>query len=256
MASGRFDVRLERMSIRLLFTCLVASLLLAACSDEPPELLSCEEADLEASRLRAELWDDPNACTSDEVCVPHSVDISCEAENNFFGACPVVAHVDSADALAEVDAVVAEQVCPLTRDCSTGPSCIEPEPRCVAFRCSDVPSGPGSCLAGCEALGCGDCAARCVGEPACVSAASSCGEVEACGMGRFVTAQTYDESAGCLEASVVVGILDSPPTTISGDLACGVGPDGREYVFHSGTYRSALGWPPCEDPSVFDAPAC
>lgn len=256
LASGRRGVRLDGMPIRLLFTCLFASALLVACADDEPEPLTCEEADLEASRLRAELWDDPNACTSDEVCVPHSVDITCEVENNFFGACPVVAHVDSAGALADVNAVVAEQVCPLIRDCDAGPSCIEPEPRCVAFRCAEVQSTPGSCLAACEALGCGDCAARCVAEPVCVTAASSCAEVQACGMGRFVRGQAFDEGTGSLEPSMVIGILEMPPTDVSADLACGIGPDGRMYRVGSGTLRDALGWPACDEPSIFDAPDC
>lgn len=223
-----------------------------------PEPLSCEQADLEAGRVRAALWRDPNTCTSDDECVAVSVDITCEAEDAYLGACLRAVHVDSQDEMAAVNAMVAERVCPRTPvTCRSGPSCVPTEPRCVTFRCHDVPSGPGGCLEKCESLGCDDCSARCAAEPACASAATSCGEVAACGMGRIVRARPFDEGASCVGPAVVVGILEAAPSAISGALDCGVGPDGRAYLFDSTTYREALGWPGCEDAlAVFDASDC
>ena len=219
----------------------------------PTELgeLSCYDADFEASRQRALLWSDPNACTADSDCVLALVDITCEAENNYFGACPYVVHRDSVDELDAVDDMVAARVCPRVRDrdCHSGPTCVPVEPRCVAFACRGVDTfSAGTCFEGCEGLGCGDCAARCIADRACVSAASSCAAVEACAsspLGPLVMARPFDEGGSCLEPQRAVGIIE-PLTTASGDLTCGVGPDGRAYVFASGSLQDALGWPDCD----------
>src|SRR5690606_40346250 len=103
----------------------------------------------------------------------------------------------------------------------------------VPLRQHDAPRGPGACRERCGALGCDDCSARCAAEPACASAATSCGEVAACGMGRIVRARPFDEGASCVGPAVVVGILEAAPSAISGALDCGVGPDGRAYLFDS-----------------------
>ena len=219
----------------------------------PTELgeLSCYDADMEASRQRALLWSDPNACTADSDCViAFDTDTTCEAENAYLGACPYVVHRDSLNELALVNEAVAARVCPrVPRDCMSGPVCVPVEPRCVAFACRGVDTySAGTCLEGCEALGCGDCAARCIADRVCVAAASSCAAVEACAsspLGPLVMARPYDEGASCLEPQRAVGIIE-PLSTASGDLTCGVGPDGRAYVFASGSLRDALGWPDCD----------
>jgi len=222
-----------------------------------PEMLRCDQAFYEVIRVRGALWSDPNVCTSDDECVAVSVDITCEAEGNYFGDCRHAVHVDSQDELAAVNASVAERVCPRAMDCRSAPGCLEAEPRCVAFQCQNLESWADGCLDVCGSLGCADCGARCTAEPACVSAATSCGEVAACGVGRIVTARPFDDGASCLEPSRVVGILETAPSAISGDLDCGVGPDGRAYLFDSGTYRDSLGWPDCDDAlAVFDASDC
>lgn len=223
------------------------------------EMLSCEEADLEVGRLRGALWRDPNTCVSDEECIAVPVDLECEEEGNSFWSCPFAIHVDSQDALDEVQAAVAEQACPLTSDCRAGPTCAPTEPRCVAFRCEEVLSGPGSCLQHCESLGCGDCAAYCKADPECAKDATSCEEVRGCGEHRVISAFPFDETARCLLPAVVARVLEEPLGASSGDLACGIGPDGRMYLMASGTYFRALGWPSCDgddDEEVFSARAC
>src|SRR5690606_4027233 len=160
-------------------------------------------------------------------------------------------HRDSVDELDAVDDMVAARVCPRVRDrdCMSGPSCPAVEPRCVAFACRGGDTfSDGGCVQGCEALGCGDRAARCIAVPACVAAASSCAAVEAGAstpFGPLVMARPFAEGASCLEPQRAVGIIE-PLTTASGDLTCGVGPDGRAYVFASGSLQDALGWPACD----------
>jgi hypothetical protein len=146
--------------------------------------------------------------------------------------------------LEEANELVAELMCPRTSDCMSGPACTPVARRCVAFQCQHI--APDRCVEDCEALGCSDCAARCIVEPECVAAATTCADVEACTPepSRLVFARRYDEDADCLAAPSVVAISFAP-ATVSGSASCGIGPDGRPYVFASSSLRDAVGWPAC-----------
>lgn len=235
--------------------------LVAGCEDDG-EPLVCVEASEEITRRLEQDWTDPNACTSDDQCVTVSRDILCPDERSSFGACEVAVHVDSVAAFEATKAEVAEDVCPRTNRCMTGPSCIPWPVRCAAFECRSLPDSP--CLSACEARGCGECAARCIVDPVCVASASSCDEIlttcdSAPMWGRLVWGSPYDETRGCLLAPVVVGILDEPLLGGTGDLGCGVGPDDRAYLFTSGTLQTAAAFPDCSEPlqaTVYSASYC
>ena len=138
LANAPAEVHAGSMIARRLLLALVAASVGGCMSGEGE--LTCEEADYEAIDQRARLWSDPNACTADSDCVLAPVDITCEAENNYLGACPYVVHRDSVDALGAVNDLVAAEVCPRVRDCMAGPSCAPVEPRCVESVC--VPISP------------------------------------------------------------------------------------------------------------------
>ena len=243
-------------------------LLIAACGGDgdgsAPDAartgpLRCEEADLEASRELGRLWSDPNACTSDEECIAIERDIVCEETDAHLGFCPFVIHSASRSAFEALNAEIAEGICPRVEEgCRSSASCAEAEPRCGAFECHALTDS--TCLSRCESLGCGECAERCISQPACVRTATTCEAVNACEppppSGRLIWARPYDAGNDCLEPAVVVGILDEPATSGTADIVCGLGPDGRSYVFASGTHLTAVGFPSCTSTGALRATEC
>jgi hypothetical protein len=235
-----------------------------ACSGSPAggtSLLTCSEAGLEASLEIGRRWSDPGVCTADAQCVAIPETVECPAERTQLDQCLRVLFEGSRDAHAAMLDEVEEVVCPRTSDCRGSASCAPVAPRCVGFTCEGIPTMDG-CLEDCEALGCADCAERCLVAPSCVGGAGSCDAVVACGggpFGRLVSAARYDSARRCLESARVVGVLDEPLGSGSGDVVCGIGPDGEAYVFGSGSLRTALGWSACDDmvaSAALSAPSC
>lgn len=235
----------------------------ASCACPPPALLgplSCEDASNEVDHLFVALWSDPNTCGSDAECVSVDPTITCPDERDTFGGCPTAVHTDSQMAFEAVQAEVAARGCPRVTDCTAGPACAPAEAHCVAFGCRMV--SPASCVDACASLGCGDCAARCLVAPDCVSAATDCMEVQGCDegpAGALVFAQPYDDARGCTSPERVVGIVDGTVGAGTSDVSCGIGPDGLPYVFPSRSLQEALGWPDCAEPlasAALAAPAC
>jgi hypothetical protein len=161
-------------------------------------------------------------------------------------------HDDSQEALAAAAAGAAERVCPrIDRDCNISPVCPDVAARCAGFACRGIDS---ECLDACAALGCTECAPRCVVASACVATAADCAAVDTCSSsGRLIWGSPFDATGGCLGPPEVVGIVDAPITGGTADVTCGIGPDGRTFVFYSGTFQGAVGFPRCDDATASTA---
>jgi hypothetical protein len=221
--------------------------LLGACGAEEPvcgggECLTCSEGfELVMGRL-AGGWVDPNRCVADSECVVVGEQIECGGSS--FGTCGFVVHAESRHAFDEAVVDATAKTCGrIESACEVSAQCEDTMVRCAAFDCWSVRTG---CLEACAALGCGDCAARCSYAPDCFDSVATCAEADDCGGPRFpIRAMRYDAAAGCLRPPVVVGILDTFELIRSGDVTCGVGPDGEAYVFTSRTDQMSVGFPDC-----------